>query len=60
MAYGQDEWGQEPWGEFNLLAEAPTGLTAAEAMPPVLSWTHVDPDGDAQVEYQLRYREDTD
>lgn len=46
--------------EANTLPSAPSGVTATEGMENVyasqVSWTHVDPDGDPQAKYQLRWR----
>lgn len=46
--------------EPNTLPSAPTGLSVAGSIPPggnpVASWTHNDPDSDAQSGYQIRWR----
>lgn len=44
----------------NLVPAAPTGVSSAppriHGVPIVVSWSHSDPEGDAQTKYQLRYQ----
>lgn len=46
--------------EFNTLPNAPTAVSVAANVPttanPVLSWTHNDPQSEAQAGYQIRWR----